>query len=79
MSQVTQKIDVRTVPPRDRHPMIFQTWWELNPGELLELVNDHDPKPLYHQFAAEHDGAFTWEYQEQGPDVWRVHIGKPGG
>jgi len=79
MSQVTQTIDVREITPRERHPLIFQTWSQLNAGEVFELVNDHDPKPLYYQFAAEHEGAFTWEYQQQGPDVWRVHIGKPSG
>ena len=40
------------------------------------MVNDHDPKPLYYQFAAEHKGEFTWDYLEQGPAVWRVRIGK---
>lgn len=40
------------------------------------LVNDHDPKPLYYQFAAEHTGAFSWEYLEEGPRTWRVRIGR---
>ena len=25
---------------------------------------------------AEHAGAFTWQYQEEGPQTWRVRIGK---
>jgi uncharacterized protein (DUF2249 family) len=40
------------------------------------LVNDHDPKPLYYQFKVEHAREFTWDYLEQGPEVWRVRIGK---
>lgn len=40
------------------------------------LVNDHDPLPLYYQFAAEHIGAFRWEYEESGPEVWRVRISR---
>ena len=40
------------------------------------LINDHDPKPLYYQFAAEHAGEFVWEYSEKGPIDWRVRIGK---
>lgn len=40
----------------------------------MELVNDHDPKPLYYQFQVEMPGAFTWEYLEQGPHDWRVAI-----
>lgn len=69
-------IDVRPMPPRERHPKIFGTWEELAPGEAILLVNDHDPVPLYYQFAAEHIGTFRWEYLEQGPDVFRVRISK---
>jgi uncharacterized protein (DUF2249 family) len=69
-------IDVRTIVPRERHPLIFGTYNKLTDGESFELVNDHDPKPLYYQFAAEHEGRFTWEYLEQGPETWRVRIGK---
>lgn len=70
-------LDVRTTAPFQRHMLIFQTFEALRAGEAFVLVNDHDPKPLYYQFAAERPGAFTWEYQEQGPEVWRVRIGKP--
>ena len=69
-------IDVRPMPPRERHPKIFGTWAELAPGETILLVNDHDPVPLYYQFACEHTGEFHWEYLEQGPDVFRVRISK---
>jgi uncharacterized protein (DUF2249 family) len=72
-----QTIDVRVMAPRERHPLIFATWEALQPGDTFLLVNDHDPKPLYYQFSYEHNGQFTWEYLEQGPDVWRVQIGKP--
>jgi uncharacterized protein (DUF2249 family) len=69
-------IDVRPMPPRERHPKIFGTWAELEAGESILLVNDHDPVPLYYQFAAEHAGTFRWEYLEEGPDVFRVRITK---
>ncbi len=70
-------LDVRRLAPPQRHPLIFATFQALGPGEGFELVNDHDPKPLYYQFAAELPGQFTWEYLEQGPEAWRVRIGKP--
>ncbi|MBI4791134.1 MAG: DUF2249 domain-containing protein [Chloroflexi bacterium] len=69
-------LDVCTIPPRQRHPLIFETFAALQPGEAFALVNDHDPKPLYYQFQAEHNGQFTWDYLEQGPELWRVKIGK---
>ncbi|MFW6039075.1 MAG: DUF2249 domain-containing protein [bacterium] len=79
MPETSKTIDVREIVPRERHPLIFQTFHALQPGETFELVNDHDPKPLYYQFAAEHQGQFTWDYLEQGPERWRVRIGKSAG
>jgi uncharacterized protein (DUF2249 family) len=77
MTAVTQPlIDVRTIAPRERHPLIFSTFEDLDVGASLELVNDHDPKPLYYQFEAERAGTFGWRYLERGPDVWRVRITK---
>lgn len=73
---MSNTIDVRTVPPRERHPLIFSTFAELKPGSAMQLVNDHDPKPLYYQFNAEMPGEFGWEYLERGPDTWRVAITK---
>jgi uncharacterized protein (DUF2249 family) len=73
------RLDVREEPPARRHSLIFETFDALGPGDGFELVNDHDPKPLYYQFAAEHAGGFSWDYLEQGPVVWRVRIGRTGG
>lgn len=71
-----QLIDVRELPPRERHPLIFATYGALESGGSFVLVNDHDPRPLRYQFEAEHAGAFTWDYLEEGPEVWRVRIGR---
>lgn len=69
-------VDVRTVQPRDRHPLIFSTFRSLNANEAMELVNDHDPRPLYYQFQERTPGRFAWDYLANGPDVWRVRITK---
>jgi len=79
-----QQLDVRTIPPAQRHPLIFQTFDSLAAGQAMVLVNDHDPKPLYYQLSAEREGQFTWDYLEDGPEVWRVRIARqqaaaPGG
>ena len=67
-------VDVRTIAPRDRHPLIFGTFDALQPGEAFELVNDHAPKPLYYQMLHEREGLFVWEDLEAGPELWRVRI-----
>jgi uncharacterized protein (DUF2249 family) len=74
--QVKSTIDVRTIPPRERHPLIFNTFNGLAAGESLLLINDHDPKPLHYQFQAEQANRFGWNYLQQGPDVWQVQISK---
>lgn len=74
---MTEKtIDVRTIVPRDRHPLIFQTFDSLQVGESFILVNDHEPRPLYYQFMHERPEQFEWDYIEQGPMVWQVRISK---
>ncbi len=67
-------LDVREIAPRERHPLIFNTFDALRPGEAFRLVNDHDPKPLYYQFMAERTGQVGWDYLEEGPEVWQVRI-----
>ncbi len=70
------ELDVRQLVPMQRHQSIFRTWQSLANGTSFILINDHDPKPLYYQFDAEHHGEFTWDYLESGPETWRVRIGK---
>jgi uncharacterized protein (DUF2249 family) len=71
------ELDVRYDPPARRHELILATYDGLQPGEAFVLVNDHDPKPLYYQFAAEYPDRFTWQYLDSGPEVWKVRIGRP--
>lgn len=71
----------KPVPPGGRLAadikLIFDSYSALAGGQSFVLVNDHDPKPLWYQFEAEYTGAYRWDYLEQGPEVWRVRIGKP--
>lgn len=77
MAKTEQQLDVRKIPPYNKHSTIFKTYNELDGGEAFIIVNDHDPKPLKFQFVAEHgEDKFSWEYLEEGPRVWKVRIGK---
>lgn len=68
--------DVRPLPGRTKHAQIFQRWFDLEVGQSFILLNDHDPIPLYYQFAAEFPEAFMWNYLERGPEEFRVKITK---
>jgi regulator of cell morphogenesis and NO signaling len=72
-------LNVTLIEPRLKHPTIFSRFDELNPGESLTLHNDHDPKPLYYQLMAQRGDIFTWDYLEQGPDLFRIKITKNKG
>lgn len=60
-------LDVRDIPPRERHSTIHERFEELEPGETLTLVNDHEPKPLFYEFQAEVES-----FDESGYSVEQV-------
>src|SRR5688572_10530825 len=69
-------LNVTLLQPREKHPTIFARFDKLAEGQSFTIHNDHDPKPLYYQLLGERGNIFTWEYMEQGPEWWRVRIGK---
>lgn len=76
MSAAPTELDVRVHEPKVRHGLIFGTFEALAVGDAFILVNDHDPKPLRYQLEAENAGEFSWEYLEEGPEVWKVRISR---
>ena len=75
--QETERVvDVREISPSVRHEVITQLFRNLTPGAGLVIVNDHDPKRLRFDFQARFGDVFTWTYLEEGPDLWRVRIGR---
>ncbi len=76
MAEQTATLDVRTIPPRERHPLIFARLDALQLGESVLLVNDHDPKPLRYQLLAERPEQFSWEPQTEGPEEWVICISR---
>lgn len=70
------ELDVRELRKPDKHPTIFATYDALSPGASFVLVNNHDPRHLRAEFEIDHPRSHTWEYLDEGPDVWRIRIGK---
>jgi len=77
--EVVEEFDVRDRPPAKRHERIYGAYDDLSMGEGFVFVNDHDPKPLYHQFDAEEGPEFHWEYRQQEPGEFKVLIAKSEG
>jgi uncharacterized protein (DUF2249 family) len=76
MTGRTETLNLKPMPPFERHQKIFQVWNDLEAGETLRIINDHDPKPLQYQFEAEYKDRYEWEYEQEGPDDWIVRIRK---
>lgn len=69
-------INVIELEPKLKHPTIFDKFDKTSEGEAFIINNDHDPKPLYYQMLAERGPVFSWEYLENGPEIWQVKISK---
>ena len=67
-------IDVRDIRLDIATPLFFQIFDHLAPESSLQLIADHDPRPLRFQLEAKHGTRCDWSYIEQGPDVWRVRL-----
>jgi uncharacterized protein (DUF2249 family) len=48
----------------------------LDKGQAIVIVNDHDPRPLHRQFITTRPDTFDWTYETEGPEVWRVRIAR---
>lgn len=69
-------MDVRLIAPMERHRTVFATFNALPVGESLDIVSDHDPRPLRQQLDIDMPSTFSWTYLDFGPETWRVRIHK---
>ena len=76
MPSFAVSIDVRIYEKGHKKDIIFKAFEELALGETMELINDHDPRPLYQQFILNFAERFEWEYLEWGPEIWKIAITK---
>lgn len=66
------ELDVRTVPHAIRHATVFGAFDAIPTGGALLLVAPHDPLPLLRQLTERAGGTLTVEYEQRGPDAWRL-------
>ncbi|MEM3671359.1 MAG: DUF2249 domain-containing protein [Thermoprotei archaeon] len=71
-------VDVRSLPPSQRHETIFKVFDEVRPGEHILVVNDHEPVHLVRFLRHERrdfDGD-AYVASERSPGVWVAVIKK---
>jgi len=71
-------LDLRDVPPPERHPKIMDRFEQLDSGESLTLVNDHEPRPLFYEMKAEVDSfdAEAYEVDQRGDNEFVATLPK---
>jgi len=67
-------LDVREIPHAIRHATVFGAFDAVPPGGALVLVAPHDPLPLLHQLAQRTGGRLAVDYEERGPEAWRLRL-----
>jgi len=78
MATAPSVIDVRPIPPPERHAKIFAAFDALAEGEELLLISDHEPRPLRAQFAERRAGSHVWMQRMIAQDEWRVTLRRAG-
>ncbi len=63
----TYLFDARGVAKRFRHAAIFGALDALEPGEIMQFVNDHDPLPLIDQLYRRYGDTVEVNYIERQP------------
>ncbi|MCL4783155.1 MAG: DUF2249 domain-containing protein [Bryobacterales bacterium] len=67
-------LDLRPLPPPQRHGLVFATFDALKLNDSFILINDHDPNPLRMQMDFMRHGEMGWEYLERGPVDFRIQV-----
>ncbi len=66
-----KKLDLRQIPPYERHSKIQKEFEELDHGDTLTIINDHEPKPLFYEMKAEIE-----EFDEENYEVKKENENK---
>ena len=74
LTQPSCVLDIRTIAPRERHPLILGRCDGLAIGESLQIVNDHNPQPLRLQLEDRARGQFEWATLQASATFWRIQI-----
>lgn len=73
-------LDLRDVPPAQRHDRIRDAFEEIEAGGELVLINDHEPKPLFYEMRAEVESfdADRYEVERRGEAEFVATLPKAG-
>lgn len=68
------QLDVRAIPPWERHGKILSLFDSLESGGELTITSDHEPRPLRAQFEELRGGQYVWLQRMVTNDLWQVTL-----
>jgi uncharacterized protein (DUF2249 family)/quercetin dioxygenase-like cupin family protein len=67
-------LDARLIPKAVRHAAVFGALGTLPAGAALDVLEPHDPQRMLAELEQGQPGAFSVDFVESGPEVWRVRF-----
>ncbi len=69
-------MDVRTMPPPQRHAGILRAFDGLADGQNLVVVTDHDARPLHIELEQTRRSTYAWSQRRLGEHHWEIVLRK---
>lgn len=70
------ELDARAIPHAIRHGAVIGAFSQVRPGAAMVLAAPHNPLPLLAQLTEIEGDALEVTYLQQGPDEWRLRLGR---
>ncbi len=69
-----ERIDLRPLPTWERHDRMLAAFDKLAPGQMVEFVNDHEPKALRAALDQARDSVALWDVRNTGDGRWVMRL-----
>lgn len=75
-AEPVERIDLRQFPTWERHDRMIAAFDRLQPNQMVEFTNDHEPKALRASVESEREGISLWDVRNLGDGRWLIRIAR---
>ena len=75
-AEPVERIDLREYPTWERQDVMLAAFDRLAPQQVVEFLNDHEPKALRAAVEAEREGISLWDVRNAGNGRWIVKVAR---
>lgn len=73
-AEPVERIDLRPLPTWERHDKMLAAFDRLAAGQMVEFINDHEPKALRASLDQEREGVSLWDVRNAGDGRWVIKL-----